>query len=189
MNDTGPYQLPPADAAPARAVPRRGRPPTARFQPPSEPNREDPTAQSAEPATVTGVRLQRNRKRTEDKFHFPKKLVPKGWDYEWKSESVKGMPMADHINNLRDNHWSFVPQDRHPNYLVKKDGMILMERPKYLTDDARREDLEMALNQVESVRTGIQGTPSGTMPRRGTKVQTGYDMPIPDGGGDIGEQR
>ena len=186
-NDTGPYQLPPADQAPADARPRgrpRGMPPKGAK---SEPNRAAPA--EIEPVVAQGERLRRSRKRTEDKFFFPRKLVPAGWDYEWKAENVKGQPWTDHQNNLKDNHWTPVPQSRHPNYLTQKDGMILMERPKYLTDEARAEDLGLALGAVESVKTGVHGTPSGTMTRKGTKVQSTYDMPIPDGGGDISEAR
>ena len=171
-NDTGPYQLPPADAAPASAR-KRGLPPTARFQPPSEPRRESATPE--EPAVATGERMKRTRKRTEDKFYIPAAIIPPGWTYEWKAQTILGKSNLDHMNNLKDNHWKPVPADRHPRYLVEKDGQILMERPKYLTDEARREDLNLALEQVQSVRTGVASGPQGTAPRKGVNIRTGYD--------------
>jgi hypothetical protein len=80
--------------------------------------------------------------------------------------------------NLRENHWTPVPADRHPEMMpvghqgpVAKDGMILMERPAYLTEDARQEDLEIARDQVRVKEQQLGHTPSGTFTRNHPSVQ------------------
>ncbi len=126
-----------------------------------EPVREAPR----EEARTQGVRLQRNRKRTDDKFYIDKRIIPDGMDYNWKRLSVYGKPDPHHMNALMDNHWSPVPEGRHPGLIVNQDGMVLMERPMYLTQDARREDLQIAYDQVQGVRKNLADTPDGTFTR------------------------
>lgn len=111
-------------------------------------------AQSAPAAAAAppGQRLTRSRRRTEDKFFIDRSLIPVGMSYEWKRESTFNAPDPQHIQFLQENHWREVPADRHPGLLTRHDGMVLMERPKYLTDEAIIEDFGIAQSQVQSVR-------------------------------------
>lgn len=158
---------------------RAGRPANARIQRPSLSARDE--AEQAGPGdTIVDAdgRLVRRRRRVDDKFYVHPSKVPHGWSYEWKRSMVYGQPDTDHQVNLRENHWTPVPADRHPEMMpvghngpVAKDGMILMERPAYLTEDARQEDLEIARDQVRVKEQQLGHTPSGTFTRNHPSVQ------------------
>ena len=162
---------------------RAGRGPNARIK--ASAIRPESIREGGENRTA-GTRLQRNRKRSEDKFYVDPQLVPDGITYEWKREKCYGQPDPDHISNLMDNHWSPVPQDRHKNLVTQKDGMILMERPAYLTEDARREDYNLAVDQVRSVGANVSDTPIGTFTRdhasvkRVSRVKSDFNLAIPE---------
>ena len=142
-----------------------GRPQTARLraEPVREASREEPLQRNS--------RLQRTRKRTEDKFYIDPSMIPPGVSYEWKRKSCYGAEDRDHMTNLMDNHWQAVPSDRHPGMVTEKDGQILMERPKYLTDEARQEDYDIAMGDVSRVSQGLLDTPQGTMTRNHPTVK------------------
>lgn len=132
-------------------------------------------------------RMVRRRRRTDDKFYVDPGKVKRGWSYEWKRFEVYGQPDSDHQVNLRENHWTPVPAARHPEMMpvghagvISKDGMVLMERPQYLTDEARQEDLDFARDQVRGATRDATSTPSGTLTRshpsveRISRIKTSY---------------
>lgn len=171
MKDEEPqYQIPDAEPAAPRpqrrikSVSKRGkRILTSRRQreEPREEIREEPRQASSH----QGERLTRNRKRTDDQFFIDKRIIPHGVDYNWKRESCFGQPDPYHMNGLMENHWSPVPDNRHPGLITKMRGMVLMERPKYLSDEAKQEDLREAIDQVQGVKSALGDAPGGTFPR------------------------
>lgn len=122
------------------------------------------------PAPTTGERLTR-RRRTTDPFYIDPRLIKPGWSYEWKRESVHGQPSTEHMINMRENHWKPVPADRHPQLaaagetVIRRGGTVLMERPKYLTEEAQMEDIQAALNPVQQLEEVMFGTKQGEMTR------------------------
>lgn len=95
--------------------------------------------------------------RSLDRFFIPPEIIPQGTSYEWKRMSVFGKEDTQHQVHLARNHWKPVPAGRHPELSggvagderpIVIDGLILMERPKYLTDEARAEDQFNANRQV-----------------------------------------
>lgn len=174
---------------PVAAPKRRGRPPGAKTETPFAPvttRRAGRKAAAAEAAPAPDSpppvgRLKRNRIRTDNRFHIPLSMIPPGVSYEWKRASVFGKPDPYHLNGLRENHWTPVPASRHPGILVEQDGQILMERPKYLTDEAHREDFNEAQQQVQIARKDLAQGPDGTLPRRGAKLNTDYDLAVQGG--------
>lgn len=169
---------------------QRARPANARLQrePSQSPSGERGPALSlrdqaeAGPEGNVGIdgngRLMRRRRRTDDKFFVDHRKIPDGWTYEWKRSSVYGQPDTDHQTNLRENHWRPVSATRHPEMMpvgfdgpVQKDGMVLMERPQYLTDEARAEDYDFAMQQVNGITRQAVDTPSGTFTRDHPSVQ------------------
>ncbi len=122
------------------------------------------------PSPTSGERLTR-RRRTSDPFEFDKRLVPAGYSYEWKRESVHGKPDAEHQIGLRENHWKAVPADRHPelaqqgDVVIRRGGTILMERPKYLTEEAQMEDLGEAMSPIQQMEEIMFGTKPGELTR------------------------
>lgn len=171
-------------------VRRVGRPDTARIQR-AEPREE---IRTEERSTAPGQRMQRSRRRTEDVFRIDRKIIPQGMSYEWKRVAVKGRAESSHQVNLRENGWTPVPTSRHPELMpdghtgpIQKDEMLLMERPSYLTEEARQEDYELARDQVRIKEAAIRDTPAGTFSRdhpsaqRNTGIRKSYEpMSIPD---------
>jgi hypothetical protein len=178
-------------ASPENRLRRAGRPDTARIQraPAREELRED-DARTAAPAE----RMTRRRRRTEDAFRIDRSMIPHGSSYEWKRKATYGAPDPDHQVNLRENGWRPVPSSRHPHLMpdghngpVEKNGMVLMERPSYLTEEARQEDYEIAIEQVHGKEAQINDTPAGHFSRehpsarRNTGIKKSYEpMPILD---------
>lgn len=114
--------------------------------------------------------LKRTARHEEDQFYIPYNLIPDGWSYEWKRESYAGQPDTRHMNNLKENHWEAVPQDRHPNFAVRNGGMILMERPAYVTEDALRASFDVANSAVQAVNLNINQAPEGQFTRQHPSV-------------------
>lgn len=113
------------------------------------------------------------------KYELPFDIEPDGWSYEWKAMSVSGKLNDQHINNLRQNGWSFVPASRHPDLvgqlkgtteIIERDGQVLMERPRQITDMVRERDRQRARAQVRSKEQQLKQAPPGTF-ERGTHPQ------------------
>lgn len=100
--------------------------------------------------------------------------APPGWTYEWKTHSVWNKEYPQYMNALLRTGWSSVPASRHrdlvhPGYnsddAIIIEGMILMERPKELTDRQRRRDYLKALDIVRTSEMRLADAPPGTAPR------------------------
>jgi hypothetical protein len=99
--------------------------------------------------------------------------APPGWTYEWKTHSVFNKEYPQYYSGLLRTGWSPVPAARHrdliyPGYTgetIINDGLILMERPKELTDRVRRRDLGKAVDQVRNSEAKLVEAPAGTAPR------------------------
>lgn len=136
-------------------------------------------------------RLQRNRKRHRNPLDIPKHLIPDGMTYEWKRKSVFGQPDVDHMVDLQDNHWRPVPASRHPHLMpeneqagsIERRGLILMERPSYLTEEAREEDYMAARQEVLRQEGKMASAPPGTFTRQhgsaGVKTRHSYEATVP----------
>jgi hypothetical protein len=104
----------------------------------------------------------------EDQFAFDRSIVPPGWDYQWKAQSVYGAPLTQHMVNMAQNGWEPVPADRHDGLFMEKGfkgnitrgGMILMERDARLTAQSKAMDKRAADEAVGAAfkRVG-QGIP------------------------------
>lgn len=113
---------------------------------------------SEEGLRTEGIR-GRTRKRkggqAKDKFAIPDEFRQVGTSYEWKRASVYGKEDYGHIIEMREQGWEPVDAKMMPGFMrddydgpVIRDGLILMERPQELTDEARAEDRLDAKNQV-----------------------------------------
>lgn len=163
----------------AAEAPRRGRPPLRAADARSEPRTEAP-------------RLTRQRSNAEDKFAIPAHMIPDGMTYEWKRYSTYGQEDHFYMQAQKENHWAPVDTSRHAHLMppghkgpIIRDGLILMERPSYLTQEARDEDRMMARQQVRSQEQKLQETPDNTFTRDHVtarpRVGRSYEaMPIPN---------
>ncbi len=161
---------------------------------PRAPAREVPPRTAAAP--TAGVRLQR-RRRVIDSLYVDPRIIPASMSYEWKLESVFGQPWTAHTIAMRENHWKPVPASRHPELAIagdatiRRDGSILCERPKYLTEEAQMEDLQAALRPVEKLEAIMFGDRPNEFTRNhpsvrkvsGVRQQWAPGPPVDESGG------
>jgi hypothetical protein len=130
-----------------------------------------------------------------DQYHIDPNIVPQGWSYEWKRKTIYNQEDPSYQIRLADAGWTPVPATRDARHkammptghyvTIERDGMILMERPKELTDEAKAIELRRARNQVRSKEQQLSNTPDGTMTREDARVRPqvkkSYEaMPIPN---------
>jgi hypothetical protein len=99
--------------------------------------------------------------------------APEGWTYEWKTHSVWNKEYPQYLSALQRTGWSPVPAGRHRELLYPEydgeniivDGMILMERPKELTEKVRQREYRRAIEVVRNSERKLAEAPAGTAPR------------------------
>lgn len=161
---------------------------------PRAPLREDPRTRAARRA----AELREHRGAMDegtDEFWIDKGMIPDGWDYEWKRKLLLGQEDPAYQVQLARNGWEAVPADRHPemmpstgNYAaIERKGMILMERPKEITDEVRSTDLRRARQQVRQKEEQLNSAPDGTLQRKKSdgsslaNIKKSYEaIPIPE---------
>ncbi len=106
-----------------------------------------------------------------DKFYAE---APPGWDYNWKKWSVYGQESPQYMAEMMRNGWSPVPASRVRHLLYAEydqentvlEGLILMERPKALSDHRKMVNEREAVLQVHAKEeSAIRESPDGTAPR------------------------
>lgn len=111
-----------------------------------------------------------------DKFYIDPDMVPEGWTYEWKRRLLLGAEDPSHMVELARAGWVPVPLDRDNKHLaympsgwpgnnIERDGMVMMERPSEVVEEARRRLDYLARKQVRDKEAQIAGTPDGTLTR------------------------
>ena len=137
------------------------------------PNRDQPAREpERDPNKIYnrhGVEINPNRMATgaEDRFAFDRAIIPQGWDYQWKTKTIKNWEWVDHQVELANNGWTAVPAERHDGVFmprgftgnVERGGLILMERDMRLTIRARAMDKREADTLVQESRqmAGMMG--------------------------------
>jgi len=127
-----------------------------------------------------------------DEFYIDPSMIPDGWSYEWKRRLLLGAEDPSHNVALYRMGWEPVPLTRHPEMMprdwrgetIERKGMILMERPLELVEEARQIERRKAVNQVRDKEAQIAGTPDGTLTRDHAQarpsIKKGYEpIPIP----------
>jgi hypothetical protein len=194
-------------AAPAAAPADAEAPLT--FQAPPAPERPDPRPQMrADSPRAETSRERAARRAAEIEGHLEGALdegqdelaldninVPDGWTYEWKRQTVYGKGDPAYDTKLARTGWESVPADRHPSMMPKghrgeitRDGLILMERPKVITDRVRQIMYERARAAVRLKEQQLNEAPQGTFERvdeRGrptARIRTSHspvEIPVP----------
>ena len=161
--------------------------------PPPKPREEDPKTRAARRA----LELRDQSSSDEDgadKFYFDPKIIPDGWSYEWKTFTVLGKENPSYQVAMARKGWEAVPCSRHPELMpighkgetIEREGMILMERPLEITNEAKARDLRTARAQVRGKEEQLTGSPSGTFERSNkdqslVKVRKSFEnIPIPE---------
>ena len=151
---------------------------------------EDPRARAAKRAAELRGHLGDSDDGV-DKFYAPP--APDAWEYEWKRKSVMGWEDPAYMNNLIRTGWDPVPATRHPEMMqkgytgaIERDGQVLMERPKEISDEVRRREVMKARQQVNIKAGQLDPKGRGGLMERddsgaSMKIKKGYEpMPIPD---------
>lgn len=128
-----------------------------------------------------------------DEFYIDASIIPDGWSYEWKRHTLLGREDPSYQVSLARAGWEAVPASRHPEMMplhskasiIERKGMILMERPQMLTNEARDVELRRARMQVRAKEQQLSSTPDGTMTRDHARVKPNVKksfepMPIPE---------
>jgi hypothetical protein len=151
---------------------------------------EDPRERAARRAAEIRGNLGNMDEGTDD-FRAPE--PPDGWTYEWKTKTVLGQENPAYQVEMARKGWEPVPASRHPSYMpdkgdyttIERKGMILMERPKELVDEARDIERRKARNQVRQKEAQLNSSPDGQFGRDNkgnslVKVGKSYEaIPIP----------
>jgi hypothetical protein len=131
-----------------------------------------------------------------DEFYVPPSMVPDGWTYEWKRRTIWNQEDPAYTVQLARDGWEEVPLNRDATHqammpkgwsgnTIERKGMILMERPKEISDEIRNIELRRARQQVRIKESQLAGTPEGTLsrdadPRVRPNIKKSFDMPIPE---------
>jgi hypothetical protein len=160
--------------------------------PHEETSRERAARRSAE---IMG-HLDENLEDGVDELFIDTALVPEGWTYEWKRQTVYGKSDPAYDTKLARTGWEPVPASRHPSMMPKghhgeiaRDGLVLMERPKEITDRVKQIMYRKAKGAVTLKEQQLNEGPPGTFDRvdqsgRPTaRVRTTHgpiSIPVPD---------
>jgi len=146
---------------------------------------EDPRAAAARRAAEIRGHLGSMDSGT-DEFWAPQ--PPDGWTYEWKTRFVQNMELATRINGFERVGWTAVPASRHPEMMpsggvfanIERKGMILMERPSVIVDEAREIDKIRARAQVTGKEAQLNASPQGTFQRDKATLKKSFEpIPVP----------
>lgn len=127
-----------------------------------------------EPVHGEARRMRRRRSTVnDDMFYIPVEEIPEGSSYEWKRYSVLGEEQPFYLAQMREQGWEPVNPKRHPNWVppgysqphIIKGGLILMERPIELTEEARREARFEAKRQTRDAEERLGKTQPGELTR------------------------
>lgn len=111
-----------------------------------------------------------------DDFYIDPDMAPDGWTYEWKRHLLLGAEDPSYNVALARAGWEPVPVNRDAKHrammpmnwggaYIERKGMILMERPTEIVEEARMLERRAARDQVRAKEAQLAGTPDGTMTR------------------------
>lgn len=126
-----------------------------------------PRLRSGEVMGRNGEVLSRKHNYSDDQFEIPSHLREDGWSYQWNRMSCRGQIDGPEISRMMENGWRFVPPHRLGGFFAKsdseyveRDGLVLMERPQVLTDeakaDAQRAADDQYMRQFDRADTDMQ---------------------------------
>lgn len=124
-----------------------------------------------------GKIIRREKAASHDPYHIPESVQEDGWSYQWCRADVIGSSEFSEISVMRRAGWDFVKPDQLNGYFAEscKDrdnveimGLVLMERPAQMTQDAKDEQLREAnkqfLAQINKRADNDTPLPSGVLP-------------------------
>ena len=179
-------ELPVVDAAEASEAPAT---PARVLRPPM---RKDYSLASAESRTAEILDHVGTVAEGVDEFYIDRSRLPPGWDAEWKTKTVMGAEDPAQMVSYARMGWEPAPLDLFPEMMpqgwkgntIERKGMILMIRPRKITDMVRQADAKKARDQIRAKEAQLSSAPDGQFTRDHAqikpKINKGYEpMPIP----------
>ena len=129
-----------------------------------------------------------------DEYYIELGIIPDGWSYEWKTRTILGAEDPAHEVALARKGWEIVPASRHPELMpmaykgvdITRKGMVLMERPMEITQEAQQASLRRARMQMRDKEAQLTNPKSGEFDRTNkgdplVRINKKYEaMPIPE---------
>lgn len=123
---------------------------------------------------------------TPDRLRIADHLIPVGMSLQWVTDSVYGQSFQQHRAKFEQRGWTPVHQDDFDGQFngmfmpkgkageINVDGLVLMARPKELTERARKADKRAAYEQVAIKEQALRGgdLPITLDPRHPSAVNT-----------------
>ena len=136
-----------------------------------------------------GNAVYRRRDAISDPFAIPEDLTEADWDRQWIRVSVHGWEDVDNQVGMQENGWRPISANRPgwegrfmpPGYkgAIQKSGLMLMERPMSLTEEARAEERRVTKGQTETQRQSFgMALPAG-FEAKATTVRVGKPEATP----------
>jgi hypothetical protein len=111
-------------------------------------------------------------------FDLPEEIKEAGWSYQWIRASCYGNTEMSEMSVMKRAGWREVPPDALHGYFrdetpegqnfISREGLVLMERPQAMTDEARQEDLRLANvqygRQLQKIYDETYQMPDGFVP-------------------------
>ena len=162
------------------------------------PQQHDVDTTDARPAAHAPVhdkpRTRRRRQHSsldrDDPFYVNLEAVPKDTSVEWKRWSNVGQEDPFYIAHLREQGWEPVNPKEHPDWVpippdykdnvIIKSGMILMERPQQLTNEARAEMRQIAKRQMVEAEQRLGMTQRGELQRNAPQLVKEIGRMVPN---------
>ena len=106
---------------------------------------------------------------TPDRLRIAQSLIPEGLSLQWVTESVRGQPFHQRRAEFEKKGWTpvhgedfdgqfngmFMPKNQEGE--IRVDGLVLMARPKEMTDRAKQKERRKALEQVAIKEAALTG--------------------------------
>lgn len=118
--------------------------------------------------------IDANQHDTPDRFHIPAGMIPEGMSAQWVTSTVYGQDFSNHRTKFERKGWTPVHQEdfdsRFDGMFMPKgksgeitlDGLVLMMRPKELTDRAKYKEQMAAREAVAIKEQALRGGDIGT---------------------------
>ncbi len=108
-----------------------------------------------------------------DEFYINPEIIPQGWTYEWKRRTILNAEDPAYAVALARAGWEPVPASRHPSFMpsggnyttIERKGMVLMERPTEINDEARYREQRNARAQVSQKEDQLNSAKDGQFDR------------------------
>ena len=160
----------------------------------TSPREEDPRARAERRAAEIRKHLAGDNADQPDRFYIDPHTIPDGWSYEWKRKTIWGKEDPAHEVELSRKGWEAVPARRHPALMpmgyagaeITRKGMVLMERPLEITQEAKNAELRKARLQMRDKEAQLTQAKGGEFDRTNkgdplVKINKKYEaIPIPE---------